>query len=162
MTIPADLQPFQYCKLLEGKHPYHCPLKTPTSPPPFNTSNVVSTSTQPEIKVKIIYNGYGEYTHWNIFYVGHLPPQKYYGRPKKIDMQNKPTMQCKKTTFHQWVPLDEESLETNVTSWLYREENEAPTDFPKEMCPKESTIVEKMGYKAHFLGPKEQGRKESI
>lgn len=49
-------------------------------------------------------------------------------------------------------PLDEENLETNVTSWLYQEEDEEPIDIPKKMYPKSSIMVDKMGYKGHYLG----------
>lgn len=71
-------------------------------------------------------------------------------------------MKCKNTTFEQWGPLDEEILETDVTYWLYREEDEAPTDIPKQMYPKGSSIIDKMGYKGHGLEPQEQGRKTPI
>lgn len=71
-------------------------------------------------------------------------------------------MNCKKTTFQQWGPLDKESLETNVSSWLYREENEAATDIPKQIYPKAYSIVDKMGYKGNGIGPQEQGRKVPI
>lgn len=38
ITIRADLEPFEYWKILEGKHPYHFPINRPTSLPPFDPS----------------------------------------------------------------------------------------------------------------------------
>lgn len=53
-------------------------------------------------------------------------------------------------------------LETDVTSWLYRGENEELADIPKQMYLKASTMVDKMGYKGYGLGPEEKGIKLPI
>lgn len=71
-------------------------------------------------------------------------------------------MQCQNTTFQQWGPLDNENLKADISSWLYREEDEDPTRISKEMYPKASAIVKKMGYKGHGLRQEEKGRKTPI
>lgn len=95
--------------------------------------------------------------------IGNLPlSPKSFGKPKELKKDQKPIIQCKDTTFQQWGPLDEEILDTDVSSWLYREEDEDPAKLPKKMHPKASAIVEKMGYKGHSLGPEEKGSKAPI
>lgn len=83
----VDKSPFQYLKLLEGKHPYYFPLNAPTSPPK------IDTSTQPKVKAKMIDNGCGECSLQKAFYVGHLPLSlKSYDKPKKIEIKKIPTI----------------------------------------------------------------------
>lgn len=137
ITIKGDPQPFQYCKLLEEKHPYHFPLNRPSPNPPSNTSNFASTSSQADPQIKILDNGCGEYKLDDVLLIGNLPlSPKSFGKPKELKKDQNSVIQCKDTTFQQWGPLDEESLNTDVSSWLYQEEDEDPAKIPKKCIQK--------------------------
>lgn len=90
VIIKGDPKPFQYCKLLEGKHPYHFPLNRPSPNPPSDTSNITSTSSQAEPKIKILDNDCGEYKLEDVLLIGNLPlSPKSFDKPKEIKKRSK-------------------------------------------------------------------------
>lgn len=82
ITIRGDSQPFQYCKMLEGTHTYHCILNHFAPLPKPSTDHVASTSTRTPPNIKIIEDGLGEYRFEDFLVVGRLPlSPKSYGKP---------------------------------------------------------------------------------
>lgn len=103
ITIKGDSQPFQYCKLLEGKHQYHSPLNRPSPTPLSDTSNVASTLSQVDPPIKILDNGCGEYKLEDVLLIGNLPlSPKSFDKPKELKKDQKLVIQYKDTTFQQW------------------------------------------------------------
>lgn len=176
ITIDEDHDPFQYSTNLHGIPQrqvfFYQEASSSNSSQYIDTSTISKTSTSklpPSTpKVEIQDKGCGEYHMKASYCVSQLVPLTSYNLPIVDRRQLMVTIHVPPTmTFTKWwKPSKEDINEEDVTSWLYKEDNEEtppPTQIPKEQYGKGFKIMQDKGYNGHSgLGLHQNGRTKPI
>lgn len=125
VTILGDPNPFQYCTNLREISKQQVPINSEASS--TSSSKYVDPMTLLNRKFKVEDRGCGEYIVTQTFHIGNLPPPTSYRRPRPLEKEPKAVIQCQPpTTFSKWGDISKETIEENVSDWIYKDEEEKP------------------------------------
>ena len=176
ITIDGDPDPFQYHTKLKQIPQRQVPVNQEASSsnlssyvdPSTLTRTSISPSIPTNLRVEIQDKGCGEYYMKTSYCVSHLVPPKSYGLPTTGRGQSIITIHVPPTTtFTKWGELSKEAVDTeDVTSWLYKEDNQEPlllAHIPTRLYGKGFKIMQSKGYDGQSgLGLNQDGRVEPI
>jgi len=171
ITIPSDLDAFQYCSHLREVPQHQVPINRGILPStsssyvdPSMLSKSTTTFTPPvNPKVQIQDKGCYEYKIASLYCIRKLPTSpKSWGKPGPI--LPKQTILATPTTFTKWGELSKEDVSEDISTWLYKEEDEVEhIKLPLEQYGKGYEFVKQQGYHGHGgLRPNRNGWTEPL